>query len=139
MKTKNTNFNLILIGNHTEFNMKNVKVYKNISDSDKWYLIQNSLALVNPSKYEGFGMPVAEAVLMNKYVIVSNLKVYSEFVEEGLVTVNNYNDINEWLMKLNELWRCNNYFLSKKYGKPKINKEFILPENVAKNILSFGR
>ena len=92
---------------------------------------------INPSKYEGFGMPVAEAVLKKKYVIVSNLKVYSEFVEDGLVVVNNYNDIGEWVSRLNEFWNYNNNLIVKKYGKPKINKNFVSPKNVANNIMNF--
>ena len=52
--------NLILVGDHPSFNMKNTKVFKNITKAEKWYLIENCVALINPSSFEGFGMPVAE-------------------------------------------------------------------------------
>jgi glycosyltransferase involved in cell wall biosynthesis len=43
-----------------------------VSESDKNYLYANSLMVVYPSLYEGFGLPVLEAMAFGKPVITSN-------------------------------------------------------------------
>ena len=44
-----------------------------VSESDKNYLYANSLMVVYPSLYEGFGLPILEAMAFNKPVITSNV------------------------------------------------------------------
>ena len=139
MNQKNIDFNLVLVGNHKSFKLKNVKIYKNITNEYKWNLITNCLALINPSKYEGFGMPVAEAMIKNKYVIAANLEVYREYIENGLITVKDCDNIIEWANKLLEVWNNNKKFLEKKYGKPKINKDFIQPKKVANRVINLAK
>jgi len=39
-------------------------------------LTKNSLALINPSFYEGFGMPPLEALMLGKEVILSNIPIF---------------------------------------------------------------
>ena len=43
-----------------------------VSESDKNYLYANSLMVVYPSLYEGFGLPILEAMAFDKPVITSN-------------------------------------------------------------------
>lgn len=44
-----------------------------VSESDKNYLYSNSLMVVYPSLYEGFGLPVLEAMAFNTPVITTNV------------------------------------------------------------------
>ncbi len=43
-----------------------------ISEADKYYLYQNSSAFFHPSRLEGFGLPVIEAMFLGKPVLCSN-------------------------------------------------------------------
>lgn len=136
---KEKKINLILIGNHNNFENENIIVLKSVTESEKWYLIDNCIALINPSVFEGFGMPVAEAIIMKKHAVVSDLNVYKEYVLAGLVRVNDNKNYQEWLQKLKELWYNNNKFIKEKYGKPCLKKDFVLPERVASKIIRFGK
>jgi glycosyltransferase involved in cell wall biosynthesis len=50
-----------------------VKLVGEVSDEQKYYLYQNCAAFVFPSKLEGFGLPVIEAMRVGKPVFCSNL------------------------------------------------------------------
>jgi len=52
-----------------EFLNSNIKVFRNISEADKYNLIYGSLATIYPSTDEGFGMPVYEALVLQKLAI----------------------------------------------------------------------
>lgn len=57
-----------------KLNLENrVHILKNISDNQKWTLIQSSSAMCHPSLAEGFGLPVIEAMYFGKPVFLSNL------------------------------------------------------------------
>jgi glycosyltransferase involved in cell wall biosynthesis len=50
-----------------------VHIVKNISDEEKWALIQNCESMCHPSLAEGFGIPPIEAMYFGKPVFLSNL------------------------------------------------------------------
>jgi glycosyltransferase involved in cell wall biosynthesis len=68
-----------------------------VSDADKEYLFKNAEMFVYPSFYEGFGIPVLEALSYKCPVITSNVSSLPEVIGNGGIQVNP-NDI-EQLMK----------------------------------------
>jgi len=57
---------------------------------DKYALLQASLAMVFPSLYEGFGLPVLEAFASNTPVISSNLTSLPEVAADAAILINPY-------------------------------------------------
>ena len=51
---------------------ENIVTYTNPTDQEMQSLYKNAIAFVLPSKYEGFGIPVLEAMSFNVPVIISN-------------------------------------------------------------------
>lgn len=49
-----------------------------INDDDLFITIQNANALIQPSLYEGFGMPPLEALYLNTLPIISDIPVFKE-------------------------------------------------------------
>lgn len=49
-----------------------------LPDEQIWHLMQQARALVVPSLYEGYGLPVAEALHLNTPVILSDIPVFGE-------------------------------------------------------------
>ena len=70
-----------------------------VSDEEKDCLMKNCEIFFYPTRYDGFGLPVLEAILYNKKVLVSNIDIMQE-VTNGL---SNYFDINNPYSILNEL------------------------------------
>ena len=54
-------------------------------------LISNALALVFPSLWEGFGLPVLEAMACGTPVITSNLASLPEVTGDAAILINPYN------------------------------------------------
>ena len=63
---------------------------KNVSEKEKNWLFKNCEFFIQPSKYEGFGMTIVEAILEKKTIICSNLKVFREIGQNKLFYVKNY-------------------------------------------------
>lgn len=58
--------------------IKNVKVTGSISTSEKNWMYENCSAFLFPSKFEGFGLPVIEAMQIGKPVFSSNMTSLKE-------------------------------------------------------------
>lgn len=66
-----------------ELNLQNqVEFTGYLTDEELVETIQNSLALVQPSKSEGFGLTAIEAMAVGTPVIVSNLPVFKEIYQD---------------------------------------------------------
>jgi glycosyltransferase involved in cell wall biosynthesis len=69
-------------GELSEYAIDRVVFTDYVSDDEKRSLISNSLALVMPSKEEGFGIPILEGLYYNGRVIASDIPVFREIGEE---------------------------------------------------------
>lgn len=56
-----------------------------VSESEKEALYGNALSFVMPSHYEGFGMPILEAMTYNIPVIVSDIPVFREVAKDAVL------------------------------------------------------
>lgn len=67
------------------YHSKNVKVVSNPSDEELLKLYKNAYGCIYTPLYEGFGIPVVEALATNNNIIVSDIPVFRELFE-GYVT-----------------------------------------------------
>lgn len=56
----------------------NIHVLSDVDDARLSALYRNAIALIQPSYYEGFGLPVLEAITLRCPVITAHLKVFTE-------------------------------------------------------------
>ncbi|MBN8696831.1 MAG: glycosyltransferase family 4 protein [Bacteroidetes bacterium] len=56
----------------------NIQIKKYLSDEAYIELLKNASALLYPSEYEGFGIPILESLIVGTPVIASNLGVFQE-------------------------------------------------------------
>lgn len=61
----------------------NIKYIEYVTEEDKVSLYKNCKAFVFPSRLEGFGIPVVEAILYNKTVIIGDNTIYDEILYEN--------------------------------------------------------
>lgn len=75
-------FNFIVIGYTPEKKYSNIKCYSSGGLSHNFIddLYKNCTALIYPSQYEGFGLPVVNALKYGKKVIVSNTEINKELL-----------------------------------------------------------
>ncbi len=73
-----------------------------VSEKEKAYMYKNAFCLVYPSFYEGFGIPLLEAMLFSLPFISSNVSSLPEVAGEAGILINphNYKEITEALTKL---------------------------------------
>lgn len=74
----NTDKKLVIAGSKVKVK-KNIINITNPSDSELNYLYKNCFCFVFPSTYEGFGLPVLEALHFNKPVLLSSSSSLTEF------------------------------------------------------------
>lgn len=89
-KPANANHKLVIVGakiksfNEVNFTIPtNVTVLDKCDDNDLADLYRRAKAMINPSFYEGFGIPVVEAMASGCPLILSDLEVYREIAENG--------------------------------------------------------
>lgn len=73
---------------HFAENIKDVIYVGRISDSDLKVLYKNSLGLIFPSLYEGFGIPILEAQEYGCAVVTANVSSMPEVAGDGAILVN---------------------------------------------------
>ena len=73
-----------LIANNID--LKKIIIVKNISDHNLFELYKNATALIYPSFYEGFGMPIIEAMSLGCPVISSNTSSLPEVYEDAALS-----------------------------------------------------
>ena len=109
---------------------KEIILLGNIKNPYPW--IKNSKMLIHSSKYEGFGLVLVEALILNKIVISSDCPVGpKEILENGeighLYEVGNYNKLAELIVENLENPKINTELLNQriqKYKKENIIKEY---------------
>jgi glycosyltransferase involved in cell wall biosynthesis len=96
----NPNYNFIISGKafrevfgnkviNNDINLKNLSFIGYASDEEIKFFMQNCLAFLFPSFYEGFGLPPLEALAFGvKHVIVSDIPVMHEIYENAVHYVN---------------------------------------------------
>jgi len=100
------NYKLIIVGNfsklfkvskklqssiHKAKNNKNIIFKGNLTSQELLYEYNRSCALLFPSFYEGFGLPILEAMACGTPVITSNLSSMSEICQDAALYVDPYN------------------------------------------------
>src|SRR6056297_456224 len=83
-------------------NDKNIKLTGYISEIDKNVLLKNCKLFLFPSVYEGFGMPIIEALLHGKKVITTRKASIPEVSLNKAQYVNDPYNLNEWYNKILE-------------------------------------
>lgn len=79
---------------------KNVIFTGFVSNERRNALIKNSQFFLFPSVFEGFGMPVVEAMVLGARVITTNSTSIPEVSENKAIYVDDYFDENVWLGKM---------------------------------------
>lgn len=74
-----------------------------VSEAEKWELYRHAKACVYPSLYEGFGLPVAEALSVGTPVITSNRTSLLELYDPKLVTFVNPDNVAELVAALSAI------------------------------------
>ena len=126
-ENKNQNFKLVLAGKKgwkdeqifetiNKNNLQNSVIYLGyVNLSEKIYLLKNALAFVFPSLYEGFGLPILEAMNLGVPIITSNISSIPEIVIDNALLIDPY-DINSIKAGLEEM------SLNEKLRRDLINK-----------------
>ncbi len=91
---KNPDYYLVIAGKSYSYHSHNkrVKFLGIISEKEKTILYKKSLALIFPSLYEGFGLPVLEAQSLGIPVVSSNLSSLPEIAGLGALFINPNNN-----------------------------------------------
>ncbi len=91
-----------------------------IKESEKKWLLKNCEFYLYPSLYEGLGMTLIEALMENKKILCSDLKVFRETVGNYPIFIKNPTRISNWKNKIKEI----NKYKIKKNIISKIVKNF---------------
>jgi glycosyltransferase involved in cell wall biosynthesis len=86
-------FKLLLVGTPKYINIKesrNVRILGNVPVEDLVGLYSGAKALIYPSLYEGFGLPILEAMACECPVVTSNLSSMAEVAGEAAALVDPY-------------------------------------------------
>lgn len=112
--SKGFNYKLVIVGDYLNFKTADVEVINRIdkhisniiftnklSNKQLYNLIANASLLIQPSLYEGFGIPPMEALYLGRNALISNIPVFLEVYSKLPVTffcLNNIDDLSEKIM-----------------------------------------
>lgn len=131
-KDKKNEFNLLIVGSNfwsdenieglikMEKMEKNIKYLGFVKNKNLPAFYRGAIALLSPSLYEGFGLPIIEAIACGCPVIVGNQSAEKEIVSSGGVLVNplDTNAIAKAMVKIdlkNQFYRSKAIIDSKKF------------------------
>lgn len=140
-KKEGINSKLIIVGNQNNFKTKDKKMIElleetkgndieftgYVNDEKLKKLIAEAKILVQPSLYEGFGIPPLEAMALGTKVIVSDIEVFRELFSDYKVTFfssNNYLELKE-LLKENKEIITNNLIDIEKYSYKNVAQKIL--------------
>lgn len=75
-----------------------------VSEADKVLLLRHAMCLAYPSLYEGFGLPILEAMVQGIPVVVSNAPACLEVIGSAGMVLDPH-DSAEWAEAIMRLWR----------------------------------
>jgi len=107
-----------------------VKLLGYVKDDQLESLYANATAFLFPSIYEGFGLPVVEAMYYQCPVIASNNSAIPEAAGGSAILVDDYYSSNAWLEKM-QLIHDNPHLRNKLIKKGSLRVESLSWENVA--------
>ena len=120
------------IGN---FDQSKIKVLGYVKDEELPNLYSNALMFIYPSLYEGFGLPVLEAMKCGCPVITSNVSSLPEVIGQAGIQINPEND--EELIKAYEKFYYDNFFRELCIERGLIRAKNFSWEKCANEILDF--
>lgn len=114
----------------------NIKILGLISYEEMLSYMINSIAVINPSLFEGWSSTVEECKVLDKLIVLSNLDVHREQNPKGIYF--NPNNIDELLSILKKLWIDNvkdSYFDKESLNIKMINNLKIFANNYEEKLL----
>ena len=129
-ESENKNYKLLLAGKK---GWKDEQIFKAINNNnlqksviylgyvnlqEKIYLLKNALGFVFPSLYEGFGLPILEAMNLGVPIITSNISSIPEIVIDNALLIDPYdiNSIRDGLVKISSDEKLRQDLISKGKG-----------------------
>jgi len=106
-----------------------------VDNYQKTILYQNAKALIMPSIYEGFGIPVIEAMKLNTPVISSNITPLKEVIGDNGFYFDPDNQ-EELVHQLVNFERLNSKEIKEMTDKAKTRADFFTWKNTAKSVIS---
>ena len=82
--SSNPNFPPLVLAGKGHRNFENVIALGIVSEEELKALYKSAIAFVFPSKYEGFGLPVLEALRSETFVVASKIPAFLEFKTENI-------------------------------------------------------
>lgn len=97
-----------------------------VSNNERDSLFENCLLFLLPSTFEGFGMPVVEAMIHGKNVVTTNSTSLPEVTMNMATYVDNPFDIEEWKSKIDiALKKTSKYVVFEEYDLKKITYQYL--------------
>lgn len=137
-KEEDKNLKLVIVGNQNNFRTKDKEIIELLEDKElnkdiifTGYvnnkelkrLIAEARILVQPSLYEGFGIPPLEALALGTNVIVSDIEVFREVYRGNEVEFFEVNNISELYVKILKLLaKCSRENTEIRYSYFKVSK-----------------
>lgn len=123
-KSQDKNFSLVLVGrfgfgeneiNKKVLTSKNVLHFADVNNHELQHIYKKASAFIFPSFYEGFGLPVLEAMLQEIPVITSNTGALSEISSDAALKVSpdSIEEISEAILKITQNHELRNELISK--------------------------
>ncbi len=113
LELSNLNIPLVVVGRHTSYtgqvknyirnkNMKNIRFIKHVDTNELPVFYQNAKIFIYPSIFEGFGIPIQEALFSKTPVITSKTGCFPEAGGQGSVYIDpaNAEELAETILKL---------------------------------------
>jgi hypothetical protein len=107
---------------------KNYKHIGIVSEEEMYSLLYHSLALINPSKLEGWSNTVEQAKILKKKVILSNITVHLEQKSSNFIyfNSNNHKQLSSILVKHSKKITTESPFNNKNLNKIKENQKLFI-------------
>ena len=153
LRAEGENLKLVLAGNiirgseaipvkDTQFALRNSSYTEDIvylgfvTDSEREWLYKNAVAYVYPSKYEGFGLPILEAMQHGTPVITYRNSSITEAAGDSALYASSYNDIYSHAKKLLTDKRLSNKYRKLGIARAKLFSWRATADNIIKTVIS---